>query len=114
MEIESVSERVELVNTDARDLPFPPESFDVVLSNLALSNIPRSEGRTKAVHEAIRVFRPGGQTRVVDDRADRYAPVLQSARCMDVEVRPLDWRTWSGLPRPSLHACLSQKASRRV
>jgi arsenite methyltransferase len=79
VEIESVSERVELVNTDARDLPFPPESFDVVLSNLALSNIPRSEGRTKAVHEAIRVFRPGGQTRVVDDRADRYAPVLQSA-----------------------------------
>jgi arsenite methyltransferase len=97
-EIEGVSERVELVNADARNLPFPPESFDVVLSNLALSNIPSSEGRTKALHEAIRVLRPGGQTRVVDDRADRYAPVLQSAGCMDVEVRPLDWRTWSGLP----------------
>jgi ubiquinone/menaquinone biosynthesis C-methylase UbiE len=46
-EIEGVSERVELVNADARNLPFPPESFDVVLSNLALSNIPGSEGRTK-------------------------------------------------------------------
>jgi len=97
-EIEGVSERVELVNADARDLPFPPESFDAVLSNLALSNIPGSEERAKALHEAIRVLRPGGQLRIVDDRADRYAPVLQSAGCTDVEVRPLDWRTWSGLP----------------
>jgi hypothetical protein len=36
--------------------------------------------------------------RVVDDRADRYAPVLQRAGCVDVEVRRLDWRTWFGLP----------------
>jgi hypothetical protein len=36
--------------------------------------------------------------RIVDDRADRYAPVLQSAGCTDVEVRRLDWRTWSGIP----------------
>jgi hypothetical protein len=42
-------------------------------------------------------FAPAGG-RVVDERADRYAPVLQGAGCVDVEVRRLDWRTWSGLP----------------
>jgi SAM-dependent methyltransferase len=83
---------------DARDLPFPPESFDVVLSNLTFSNIRGTEERARALREAVRVLRPSGQMRVVDDRADRYAPVLQAAGCADVEVRHLDWRTWSGLP----------------
>jgi hypothetical protein len=36
--------------------------------------------------------------RIVDDRADRYAPVLHGAGCMEVEVRGLDWRTSFGLP----------------
>ncbi len=25
-------------------------------------------------------------------------PILQSAGCVEVEVRRLDWRTWFGLP----------------
>ena len=83
---------------DARDLPFPPESFDVVLSNLTFSNIHGSQERARALREAVRGLRPGGRMRVVDDRADRYAPVLHSAGCMDVEVRRLDWRTSFGLP----------------
>ena len=35
--VEGVSDRVEFAETDARDLPFPPGSFDVALSNLAFS-----------------------------------------------------------------------------
>jgi arsenite methyltransferase len=96
--IEGVSERVEVVDADARDLPFPPQSFDVVLSSLALSNIADAEERAKALREAVRVLRPGGPMRIVDDRADRYAPVLQSAGCVDVGIRQLDWRTSFGLP----------------
>ncbi len=96
--VDGVSERVEFAAADARDLPFPPGSFDVVLSNLAFSNIRDSEERARALREAVRVLRPGGRMRVVDERADRYAPVLQGAGCVDVEVRRLDWRTWSGLP----------------
>ena len=95
---EGVSDRVEFVTADARDLPFAPGSFDAVLSNLAFSNIRGSEERAGALREAVRVLRPGGQMRSVDDRADRYAPVLRDAGCVDVEVRRLDWRTWSGLP----------------
>jgi arsenite methyltransferase len=96
--IEGVSERVEFGDADARDLPFPPGSFDVVLSNLAFSNIRGSEERARALREAVRVLRPGGRMRVVDEHADGYASVLRSAGCVDVEVRRLDWRTWSGFP----------------
>jgi arsenite methyltransferase len=96
--VEGVSERVEFAAADARDLPFPPESFDVVLSNLTFSNIRGSEERARALREAVRVLRPGGSMRVVDDRAERYAPILQAAGCVDVEVRPLGWRTSFGLP----------------
>jgi SAM-dependent methyltransferase len=96
--VEGVSERVEFVAADARDLPFPPGSFDVVLSNLAFSNIRGSEERARALLEAVRVLRPGGQMRVVDEGADRYAAILRGAGCVDVEVCRLDWRTWSGLP----------------
>lgn len=82
--VEGVSERVDFVDADARHLPFPPESFDVVLSNLTFDNIRDSEERAKALREAVRVLRSGGRMRVVDDRADRYAPILQSAGCVDV------------------------------
>jgi arsenite methyltransferase len=111
--VEGVSERVEFVAADARDLPFPPESFDVVLSNLTFSNIHGSEERARALREAARVLRPGGQMRIVDDRADRYAPILQGAGCVGVEVRHLDWRTWFGLPGHHMTLVLAKKPAVR-
>lgn len=96
--VEGVSERVDIVDADARDLPFPSESFDLVLSSLAFDNISDTEERAKALREAVRVLRPGGRLRIVDDRADRYADVIREAGCPDAVVRRLDWRTWYGLP----------------
>jgi arsenite methyltransferase len=112
--VEGVSERVELVEADARDLPFPPESFDVVLSSLTFDNIHGTDERARALREAVRVLRPGGPMRIVDDRADRYASVLQSAGCTDVEVRRLDWRTWFGLPGHHLTLVLARKPAAAV
>ena len=51
------SERVALVRSDARELPFPEGSFDVVLSYHALEHIPQPE---KALGEMRRVVRPNG------------------------------------------------------
>ena len=73
---EGVAGRVELVDADARDLPFEAASFDVVVSSLAISNIRDAGGRAQALREAVRVVRPGGRLRIVDDGADRYAIVL--------------------------------------
>ena len=95
---EGVRDRVELVDADARELPFASASFDLVVSSLALSNIRDAGGRARALREAVRVLRPGGRLRIVDDGAERYAAVLRDAGCADVAVRQLDWRTWYGVP----------------
>ena len=95
---EGVRDRVELADADARALPFPSASFDLVVSSLAISDIRDSDGRAQALREAVRVLRPGGRLRIVDDGADRYAAVLRDAGCTGVAVRQLDWRTWYGIP----------------
>ena len=55
-------------------------AFDLVVSSLALSNIREAAGRAQALREAVRVLRPGGRLRIVDDGADRHAAVLTPAR----------------------------------
>jgi arsenite methyltransferase len=95
---EGVDDRVELADADARDLPFASASFDVVVSSLAISNIPEADGRAAALREAVRVLRPGGRLRIVDEGGASYAAVLRDAGCTDVMVRPLDWRTSYGIP----------------
>jgi arsenite methyltransferase len=95
---EGIADRVGLVDADARDFPLWSASFDLVVSSLAISNIRQVGGRAQALREAVRVLRPGGRLRIVDDGADRYTAVLREADCTDVAVRQLDWRTWYGLP----------------
>jgi arsenite methyltransferase len=97
-ELGLLRDRVELVDADARDLPFASASFDLVVSSLALSNIRDAGGRAQALREAVRVLRPGGRLRIVDDGAGRYAALLRDVGCTDVAVRQLDWRTWYGIP----------------
>jgi arsenite methyltransferase len=59
-EIEGARDRVELRHADARQIPFPDRSFDYVLSNLCLHNIPSREGRAAACGEIARVLKSGG------------------------------------------------------
>lgn len=86
---EGVAERVELVDGDARALPFPDASFDVVLSSWALHNIPDAEGRERAVREIARVVKPGGVVRIVDIRhAGAYAETLRACGMRDASISP--------------------------
>jgi ubiquinone/menaquinone biosynthesis C-methylase UbiE len=70
-----VADRVEVHTADMTALPFADGSFDVVTSALAIHNIPSSEGRYRAVDEAMRVLRPGGQLLIADfwPMARKYA-----------------------------------------
>lgn len=95
---EGVTDRVDLAYADARDLPFPDASFDVVVSNLVIHNISDDEGRRQALLEAIRVLRPGGRLRIVDPPGIHHENVLITAGCADVTGRALDWRTSYGVP----------------
>jgi ubiquinone/menaquinone biosynthesis C-methylase UbiE len=64
--IEGVADRVDVRNGDARKLEFPDEVFDVVVSSLALHNIPDGREREHALREIVRVLKPGGHVAIVD------------------------------------------------
>lgn len=90
---------VDLITADMRALPLASGSVDVVVSSLAIHNIPDGPGRMKAVSEAARVLRPGGRLVLADFRHARaYADQLTGLGLADVQVRDLGWRFWYGGP----------------
>ncbi|MEO3873253.1 class I SAM-dependent methyltransferase [Nonomuraea sp. B12E4] len=96
---EGVSDRVEPVTGDMRELPFGDGAFDVIVSSLAVHNIPDAEGRARAVGEAHRVLRPGGLLLVADfQHAPAYEATLRELGVTDVRRRDLGWRFWYGGP----------------
>ncbi|HUJ05572.1 MAG TPA: class I SAM-dependent methyltransferase [Streptosporangiaceae bacterium] len=107
---EGVRDRVDVIDADARDLPFPTGFFDVVVSNLTIHNIRDDAGRAQALHQAARVLRPGGRLRIVDDRADLYAETLRAAGCAEIAARRLDWRTSFGIPGHHLNLVAACKS----
>jgi SAM-dependent methyltransferase len=66
VEVEGAKEKVTLKSDDARKLSFSDASFDVVLSNLCIHNIPDAEGRAQACREIARVLKPGGTALISD------------------------------------------------
>lgn len=66
IDLEGVKQKTELRSDDARKLSFPDASFDVVLSNLCIHNIPGQQGRAQACREIARVLKPGGTALISD------------------------------------------------
>jgi SAM-dependent methyltransferase len=98
-ELEGVADRVELHTGDMTAMPFPDASFDLVLSSLAIHNIVGSQGRTRAIDEAVRVLKPGGRLTIADIAATgSYAARLRQRGMSDVRRRRLNWRFWYGGP----------------
>jgi SAM-dependent methyltransferase len=58
--IEGVRDHVEVKEADARKLPFPDASFDIVISNFVLHEMETSGDRDRMVKEIARVLKPGG------------------------------------------------------
>src|SRR5262245_8270851 len=84
----------ELVTGDMRRLPYAEGTLDVVVSSLAVHNIPDVEGRRAAISQMWRVLKPGGKLIVADIQytAD-YAAALRLLGA-DPEVFGLGWRFW--------------------
>ena len=98
-ELEGVADRVDLETADMRWLPFSDCSFDLIVSSLAIHNIPEAEGRLRAVDEAIRMLKPGGRLLVADIFCTaEYAQRLRDRGMQNVEQRELGWRFWYGGP----------------
>lgn len=88
--IEGVADRVRVENGDARKLHYPDQHYDVVMSSLAIHNIPDSAGREQAVREMWRVLKPGGRLLIFDILyTGAYAKVLRDAGAEDVVLSPL-------------------------
>jgi arsenite methyltransferase len=84
---EGVADRVKVETGDARKLPFGDRSFDVVVSSLAIHNIPDAEGREQAVSEMVRVLKPGGRLAILDIfQTPKYAKALERLGMADVEL----------------------------
>ncbi len=95
--LEGVAERVELHTADMRQLPFDDGSFDVVVSSLAIHNVPGAGERARALRDAARVLKKGGKLVIVDIRHTRvYASELEACGLKITERRALDRRFWYG------------------
>ncbi len=87
---EGVANRIKIENTDARKLPFGANSFDVVVSSLAIHNIDGSTERAKALREIARVLKPGGYLAILDIfHTGEYAKLLGQLGLSDVQLSPL-------------------------
>ncbi|MCY0895632.1 MAG: transposase [Alicyclobacillaceae bacterium] len=76
MEAEGV-QQIDIVDGDARTLPFPDGSFDVVVSNFVVHNIKNPSERAKAIYEMWRVLRPDGRLVISDIiRTSEYVRIL--------------------------------------
>jgi 2-polyprenyl-3-methyl-5-hydroxy-6-metoxy-1,4-benzoquinol methylase len=58
--IEGVAERVQIDTGDAKALPYPDATFDVVMSHWVVHNLEDLSDRSKVLDEMLRVLRPGG------------------------------------------------------
>ncbi len=86
---EGVAERVEVLTADMRDLPFPNEAFDVVVSKAAIHNIYSADDRAVAIREIARVLKPHGVALISDIRhLCEYVVVFEKHGC--TLVRQLD------------------------
>ena len=85
--IENVAGRIEIRTADMRDLPFPDGAMDVVISSLAIHNVPNREGRVYAIREMARVLKPKGTLAVQDLHfTGEYVNTLKDLGWRDVKL----------------------------
>lgn len=97
-ELEGVSDRLEVESGDATALTFADGSFDVVLSNLCIHNIPSREGRDRACREIVRVLKPGGKALICDFVHTRqYTQVFRATGASAFRTKWNFTSAWPGL-----------------
>lgn len=88
--------RVEVQVADMRELPFPDASFDGIVSSFAIDHL-RRDHVPRALREAARVLRPGGQILIMNLNLDGWIrvalPTLPGHGYFGREQDANRWRT---------------------
>lgn len=85
--LEGVENRVEFQTADMRKIPFPDDSFDLVVSSLVIHNLSLKEDRLLALSEMARVLKPSGMLVIVDFRnTSEYVQALESLGWKDIQL----------------------------
>lgn len=112
---EGVAQRVAPLTANMRALPFPSDTFDVIVSSIAIHNINGRSGRAAAIDEAARVLRPGGRLLLADLAfTGGYARQLVQLGMADVSRRSLGWRMWWGGPWRATYLVTATKPGMRA
>ncbi len=85
--LEEVIDKVEIMEADARNLPFEDGTFDYVLSNLCIHNIKDEKERSQACQEIARVLKPGGTALISDYMHTREYAISFQRQGMEVTRR---------------------------
>lgn len=88
VQLAGVAGNVEVLTADARTLPFPNGSFDVVVSHWMVHNLPDTEDRRRVLSEMVRVLRGNTGRLIVCDieHRDEYVAVIKSLGLVDVRM----------------------------
>ena len=91
--LEEVDHQIDVTSADVRFLPYADESFDAVVSGLALHHIEGFASRVQAIREISRVLEPGGRVVLIDrHHTRRYVDALRAGNLVDVQRSRLIWR----------------------
>jgi arsenite methyltransferase len=87
---EGVVDLVEVRTGDMRKLPFEDQTIDVVVSSLAIHNVPDKEGRAQAIREISRVLKPNGKISLLDFQCTKeYIQTLHELGWRDAKLSQL-------------------------
>jgi ubiquinone/menaquinone biosynthesis C-methylase UbiE len=89
---EQVADRTTLESGDMRELPFADNTFDVIVSSMAIHNVSVPAERAKTIYEIDRVLKPGGKIALLDFQfTDEYRRTLETLGWTSLSLSQRYW-----------------------